>query len=207
MRRSSGVTFLAPDGVESRCGLLGAVTSEVVFADLVILGLATRVAVIPLVFTMGVAAFVVHGDGPWFLPAEGAREPALLDLGAYAVLLFTGAGRYSLDCMLGGRPPVAERSRAEPSRSVVRLWDANRDTHSASTPRWVSILWRLEREATRTPNRHPRTRGHPLVPATKRWVSNVRKPKLLCTGPSSVRPLRGRIARACLSVVMRARDE
>jgi putative oxidoreductase len=94
-------SFPDPLGIGSTVSLAGAVTSEVVFAALVLVGVATRAAVLPLIFTMAVAAFAVHGSGPWFLPAEGAKEPALLYLAAYAVLICTGAGRYSVDYRLG----------------------------------------------------------------------------------------------------------
>ena len=89
--------FPDPLGIGSAASLAGAVASEVLFAGLVVVGLATRVAVWPLMFTMAVAAFVIHGEGPLWLPAAGAKEPALLYLAAYAILLFTGAGRFSLD--------------------------------------------------------------------------------------------------------------
>jgi putative oxidoreductase len=89
--------FPDPLGIGSTASLAGAVTSEVLFAGLVVVGLATRVAVIPLIFTMAVAAFVIHGEGPLWLPGAGAKEPALLYLAAYVILLFTGAGRFSLD--------------------------------------------------------------------------------------------------------------
>ena len=95
--------FPDPIGMGSAASLAAAVSAEVFCALLVVLGLATRVAVIPLIFTMLVAAFVVHGSGPWFLPGEGAKEPALLYLAAYGLLLFTGAGRYSIDKLISSR--------------------------------------------------------------------------------------------------------
>lgn len=63
-----------------------------------IFGLLTRLAVIPLAVTMLVALFVVHADDPW-----GKKEFVLLYLIPFITLLFTGAGRYSLDSILAER--------------------------------------------------------------------------------------------------------
>lgn len=52
-------------------------------------------AVIPLIVTMLVAVFFVHGADPF-----AQREPALLYLLPYVMLLLTGSGRYSLDYLL-----------------------------------------------------------------------------------------------------------
>lgn len=72
----------------------------VVFAEMfcslaIILGFAVRLAAIPLIITMLVAAFIIHGDDPW-----QKKEFALLYLTPFLVLVFSGAGRYSLDMML-----------------------------------------------------------------------------------------------------------
>lgn len=89
-------------GLGSTFALAGAVVSEVVFAALITVGLATRWAALPLIFTMVVAAFIVHGADPFFINKEGgSKEPALMYLFAYLTLLFTGAGRFSLDAIFG----------------------------------------------------------------------------------------------------------
>ena len=68
---------------------------------LVVLGLATRLSVLPVVFMMSVAAFIIHADAPFFMAGGAAKEPAMLYLAAFAVLFFTGAGRFSLDGVIG----------------------------------------------------------------------------------------------------------
>ncbi|MGF1635003.1 MAG: DoxX family protein [Phycisphaerae bacterium] len=79
----------------------GAVLAETVFALLITLGLFTRLSASVLVFTMGVAAFVVHAGDPWPMGGEGdSKEPAMLYLVTYLLFVFTGAGRYSLDAVL-----------------------------------------------------------------------------------------------------------
>lgn len=92
--------FPDPLSIGSTASLSGAVASEVVFAGLIILGLATRLAVLPLMFTMAIAAFMIHAGGPLFLPGAGAKEPALMYCAAFGLLLFTGPGRYSVDHLL-----------------------------------------------------------------------------------------------------------
>ena len=59
---------------------------------LLIFGLMTRLAALPLMFGMLMAFFVIHGADPF-----AVRELPLLYLGVYVFLLWGGAGSYSLD--------------------------------------------------------------------------------------------------------------
>lgn len=76
-------------------------TALVIFAEffcsmLLILGLFTRLACIPLIICMSVALFMAHnGD---FL---GKGQVAALFLICYVVLLLLGAGKVSVDSMIG----------------------------------------------------------------------------------------------------------
>jgi len=68
-----------------------------VFAELfctlfVVIGLFSRLALIPLIVLMIVIVFVIHSGDP--LPD---REHALMYLLSYLALLFTGPGKYSLE--------------------------------------------------------------------------------------------------------------
>jgi putative oxidoreductase len=80
--------------------LMATIAAELGAAGLIVLGLATRPAAFILGFAMVIAAFQVHADGPWFLPGEGAKEPALLYLLGCIVLIIAGAGRVSIDAGL-----------------------------------------------------------------------------------------------------------
>ncbi len=81
--------------------LMATIGAEAVCSLLIILGLATRPAAFILAFTMTVAAFHVHGAGPWFLgQGEGPKEPALLYLIPAIAILLAGAGQYSLDAAI-----------------------------------------------------------------------------------------------------------
>lgn len=86
------ITFGDPIGLGPELSLMLAVFAEVLCATLIIIGLATRPATIPLIITMLVAAFVVHIDDPF-----PKMELPLMYLSMYLTLLITGAGKYSLD--------------------------------------------------------------------------------------------------------------
>ena len=105
--------FGDPIGLGPQLSLVMVVLAEFVCALLVILGLATRLAAVPIAFTMGVAAFVAHSSDPWTMEQayklfmSGAskfpvsKQPALLYLITFLALVFTGAGRFSLDALVG----------------------------------------------------------------------------------------------------------
>lgn len=107
--------FGDPIGLGSGLSLVLVAIAEFVCSLLVVAGLATRFAAVPVVISMAVAAFVAHGADPWTMErgyvlyqagtAETwfSKEPALLYLVPFLALAFTGAGRYSLDALLRGR--------------------------------------------------------------------------------------------------------
>jgi putative oxidoreductase len=74
------------------------VFAEFVCSIFLILGLFTRVAAGFLIFTMAIAAFLVHG-------ADGfdKRELSLLYLSIYLIIISFGAGRFSIDGMIEKR--------------------------------------------------------------------------------------------------------
>jgi putative oxidoreductase len=100
---AGGADFPDPLGIGANASMAGAVFAEAICAALIVLGLGTRLATIPLIFTMAVAAFVVHAEGPLFLPGQGAKEPAILYMAGFAFLLFVGPGRFSVDKLIGDR--------------------------------------------------------------------------------------------------------
>ncbi len=84
--------FGDPLGFGTELSLALTVFAEVGCSLLILIGLFTRFATLPLLFTMLVAAFIVHGADPL-----GKKEPALLYALIYATLFFTGPGKYSVD--------------------------------------------------------------------------------------------------------------
>ncbi|QMU28161.1 DoxX family protein [Adhaeribacter radiodurans] len=86
------VQFAGVYGLSPQLSLGLAIFAEVVCSLLVLVGLGTRLAVIPLIITMLVAAFYIHAADPFM-----KKEPALQYLLVYVVLFFAGSGRYSVD--------------------------------------------------------------------------------------------------------------
>ncbi|MDT0685741.1 DoxX family protein [Autumnicola psychrophila] len=92
---SEEIQFADPIGLGETVSFTLAVFAEFVCAVLIIFGFATRLAAIPLIITMAVAALVVHmPDG------FGRQELPLLYMFGFILLMFTGAGKYSLDHFL-----------------------------------------------------------------------------------------------------------
>ncbi len=84
--------FADPFGLGAPFSLGLTAFAEVACALFIVLGLFTRWATAPLIITMLVAAFIIHGADPF-----GKKELAFVYLAAYTVLAFTGPGNYSLD--------------------------------------------------------------------------------------------------------------
>lgn len=79
-------------------GLGLVVFAEVFMSVLLIIGLFTRLAVIPLIVTMLVAIFLVHLHDPF-----AKMELPLLYLFPYITLLLAGPGKYSVDFYMTGQ--------------------------------------------------------------------------------------------------------
>ena len=84
--------FPDPLGVGSLISLLLAVASEVIGSVLIMLGFLTRFAAFSLIFTMAIAAFVVHAGDPF-----SRMEMSLLYLLLYITLFVYGPGKYAID--------------------------------------------------------------------------------------------------------------
>lgn len=89
---SQEIQFADPYGLGETTTLALAVFAEFICSILILLGLGTRLAVIPLMATMLTAFFVIHASDPF-----QDKELPLFYLLVYTVLLITGAGKYALD--------------------------------------------------------------------------------------------------------------
>lgn len=87
--------FPDPLGVGSTASLVLIILAEFGCSVLIILGLFTRLATIPLIFGMIVAAFVIHGND-----AFAVKELSLLYLSLYIALAFIGSGKISFDYLV-----------------------------------------------------------------------------------------------------------
>jgi putative oxidoreductase len=102
------IQFPAVFGMSAQFSLVLTVLVEVFGSIFLIAGLFTRLAVIPLIGTMLVAALLIHSADPL-----SAKEPALLYLTTYLVLFFAGAGKYSVDYLLQKRVVAVKPTRKE----------------------------------------------------------------------------------------------
>ena len=86
-------TFRDPLGIGSAPSLFLAMGAEFFCSLLLVLGLFTRAAALPLLFTMFVIVFIVQAGNDM----SGSREVAVLFGLCYLTLMLTGPGKYSLD--------------------------------------------------------------------------------------------------------------
>lgn len=84
--------FSDPIGLGVDASLILAAFAEFICAIFIMIGLFTRLAAVPVIITMAVAAFVAHGDDGFY-----AKELPLFFLTVYFVFAVLGAGKYSLD--------------------------------------------------------------------------------------------------------------
>lgn len=85
-------SFADPLGVSSPVSLTLAIGAEVFCAIALLLGLRTRLAALPLLFTMLVAAILVHGNDPF-----QKQELPLMYASIFATLMLCGGGALQLD--------------------------------------------------------------------------------------------------------------
>ena len=89
------IQFGDPIGLGPSISLILTVFAEFFCSILIAIGLGTRLATIPLMITMLVAAFIAHGPDPF-----GRKETALLYLLIYLTLFVIGSRKYSIDHLL-----------------------------------------------------------------------------------------------------------
>jgi putative oxidoreductase len=87
--------FADPLGIGVGASLFLAAFSEFFCSIFVLIGLATRLAVIPIMITMSVASFVIHWDD-----GLSKMELPLMFILVYSVLLVLGSGKYSIDHLI-----------------------------------------------------------------------------------------------------------
>jgi putative oxidoreductase len=94
--KKESADFADPFHIGSTISLSLTIFAEFFCAALIVMGLLTRLATIPLIIAMSVALFYVnHGN------ITGGGEKAALYLFGFVALLFAGPGKYSLDRAFG----------------------------------------------------------------------------------------------------------
>lgn len=89
------IKFADPFGLGAVASLILAVFAEFFCSVLIILGLGTRLATVPLIITMLVAAFYAHASDPF-----GTKEKPLLFVILFILFLTFGSGKYSVDQLI-----------------------------------------------------------------------------------------------------------
>ena len=98
------IQFPGVFGLSSEVSLTLAVFAEVFCSFLILIGLGTRLATVPLIVTMLVAVFSIHAADVF-----AKKELAVLYLSGYLILLFGGSGKYSFDKLLQTKPKNVHR--------------------------------------------------------------------------------------------------
>lgn len=104
-------------GLGAATSLALAVFAEVFCSLFILVGLGTRMATVPLIVTMLVAVFMIHGNDPF-----AKQEPALQYLLAYLVLFFAGSGRFSLDYLLQRKSLASYHPELKPEDPTVSIY-------------------------------------------------------------------------------------
>ncbi|OFZ51252.1 MAG: hypothetical protein A2381_01825 [Bdellovibrionales bacterium RIFOXYB1_FULL_37_110] len=86
------IQFADPIGIGTNLSFYLVGTTEFILSLMVVVGLFTRWAAIPLIFTMSVAVLIVHGAQTFV-----EKEIALLYLFSFLTILLTGPGKISVD--------------------------------------------------------------------------------------------------------------
>lgn len=100
------IRFADPFGIGPETSLALAAGAETICAALLALGLFTRLNALPLIVTMGVAAFVAHSGDPL-----ADKEPALTYLAAYSALFLLGGGDWSIQTVFSRWLPSSRVGR------------------------------------------------------------------------------------------------
>jgi putative oxidoreductase len=86
------LSFADPIGLGAMTSIILVIFAEVICSTFVLLGFKTRLATLPLISTMLVAAFFHHAGDSW----SSKELPLLFAIGFFGIL-FLGGGAYSLD--------------------------------------------------------------------------------------------------------------
>ncbi len=88
-------TFPDPLGIGTTISLSLAIFAELFCSIGVIVGALYRLCLMPMIFTMIIAFFVIHSNDTF-----AVRETALMYLITFTLMFIAGPGRYSTDAMI-----------------------------------------------------------------------------------------------------------
>ena len=87
--------FYDPIGIGSTLSFWLVLFAEILCSFGFILGALFRLSLIPMIFSMCVAVFIIHGGDPLNIV-----EPALMYLTIFALMFFSGLGEFSIDSII-----------------------------------------------------------------------------------------------------------
>ncbi len=100
------VEFVSLFGLPPEVNLTLAMLAEFLASIFVVIGFKSRLASIPVIITMFVAAFVVHWQDAFFMMnagGGGSKEFAMIYLVGFLAIALLGSGKYSLDYVIQKR--------------------------------------------------------------------------------------------------------
>ncbi len=93
--------FPDPLGTGHEISLMLAIFAELFCSLAFICGFLYRLALLPMIFTMGMAFFKIHAADPF-----AVKEPALIYMLVFIFLYITGPGKYALDYFISNSKPA-----------------------------------------------------------------------------------------------------
>ena len=87
--------FPDPIGVGSEFSLALAIFGELICPAAFMVGLLYRLTMIPMLITMGVAFFIIHGNDPF-----ANKELAFVYLAVFVIMYLAGPGKYAIDSII-----------------------------------------------------------------------------------------------------------
>ena len=106
--------FPNPIGLGPELSFALVVFAEVACSALVMVGMLTRLAIVPLLIFFTVAAFIQHAADPW-----ARKELAILFGAVFLGLLLTGPGRWSVDAWWASRRSGVRGSESTGGRGAA----------------------------------------------------------------------------------------
>lgn len=90
------LSFPDPLGVGSEASLIMAILGELICSMAFVVGVLYRLAMLPMIFTMGMAFFVIHAND-----AFAVKELAFVYLAVFILMYIAGPGKFSVDYVVG----------------------------------------------------------------------------------------------------------
>lgn len=98
------MSFPDPIGLGSPIALGLAIFGELICSMGFIIGFLYRLAMIPMICTMAIAFFMIHGND-----AFAVKELAFIYLAVFILMYVAGPGKFSIDYIIGNKLPLGKQ--------------------------------------------------------------------------------------------------